>query len=218
MLCSGCLRDYEFLFTNNKILQETMAKSQDYNKKMFDKKRRGELILEPGNQVWLSTMNLKMTCPSRKLGPKFMGPFPVKRKINDVTYELDLPDSLKVHLVFHVTLLKPATSNPFAGCTTGPPKPVIIDNEEEFEVEAILDCRKRRNGIQYLIKWKGYGPEDNSWEPENNLHAPELLQTFRNVHASKLARLGIRRLPLGRGHCQRAHLAGHGIGHQRACL
>lgn len=202
-----------FFINNNKLLQETMARTQEYNKKMYDRKKRGQLLLEPGNQVWLSTSNLRMACPSRKLGPRFMGPFSVKRKINDVAYELVLPNSLKIHPVFHVSLLKPVIPNSFSGRNTGPPEPVIIDNEEEFEVEAILDCRKRRNQIQYLIKWRGYGPEDNSWEPEANLHAEELLRDFQSTHADRLARLGIRRLPLRRGHCQRGSrfrtLAGH---------
>ncbi|XP_073485045.1 protein FAM200C-like [Aquarana catesbeiana] len=120
-----------FFISNNKLLRETMARTQEYNKKMYDRKKRGELMLEPGSQVWLSTVNLKMTCPSRKLGPKFIGPFSVKRKINDVTYELDLPNTLKVHPVFHVSLLKPVTPNSFLGRNTGPPEPIIINNEEE---------------------------------------------------------------------------------------
>jgi hypothetical protein len=36
-------------------------------------------------------------------------------------------------------------------------------------VEEILDCRKRVKKIQYLVSWKGYGLEDNSWEKEDNL-------------------------------------------------
>lgn len=188
----------DFFSKNNKLLQETMTKTQEYNKKIFDRKKR-ELILEPGNQLWLSTVNLKMTCPSRKLGPKFMCPFPVKRKINDIAYELELSNSLKVHPVFHVTLLKPAVPNPFPERYTGPPEPVIVNGEEEFDVEAILDCRRRYNQVQYLIKWKGYGPENNSWEPESNIHAKELMQSFKRSHDVKLAQLGIRRLPFRRG-------------------
>lgn len=160
-----------FFNANNKLLQETMAKTQAYNKVVFKRKRRGELILNPGDKVWLATTNLKLACPSKKLGPKFIGPFPVKRRINEVAYELELPELFRIHPVFHITLLKPALTDPFPGRSFGPPEPVIIDGEEEIEVETILDYRKRRNQIQFLIKWKGYGPEDNSWEPEGNIHA-----------------------------------------------
>lgn len=151
-----------------------MTKSQERNKETFERKRRGELLLEPGNLVWLSTVNLKLTCPSKKLGPKFLGSFSVKRKINGVAYELELLDSLRIHPVFHVSLLKPFVANPFPERNLNPPDPVIVDGEEEFEIEAILDCRKRNNQAQFPIKWKGYGPEENSWEPEENIHAKSL--------------------------------------------
>lgn len=208
----------DLFLSNNKLLQETMAKTQEYNKRMFDRKRRGELILEPGNQVWLSTTNVRMACPSRKLGPKFMGPFSVKKRINNVAYELNLLSTLKIHPVFHISLLKPVIPNTFAGRSTDPPEPIIVDNKEEFEVEAILDCRRRRNQLQYLIKWRGYGPEDNSWEPEGNLNAEELLRTFRSTHAARLAQLDIRRLPLRGGHCQRAPLGRRAVGGHRGAL
>lgn len=80
----------DFFNTNNKLLQETMAKTQAYNKEVFDKKRRGELILNPGDQVRLSTKNLKLACPLKKMGPKFVGPFPVKRWINDVDKKMQI--------------------------------------------------------------------------------------------------------------------------------
>lgn len=70
----------DFLDHNNKILQEAVAKAQANNKRAFDNKRRGELNLQLGDQVWLSTTNLKLRCPSKKLAPKFIGPFLVKKK------------------------------------------------------------------------------------------------------------------------------------------
>ena len=66
------------------------------------------------------------------------------------------------------------------------PPPLVIDGEEEWEVEEILDSQKKprtrlpilRN-MEYLVRWKGYGPEHNSWEPAENLeNSPELVETF----------------------------------------
>lgn len=129
------------------MLQEAVSKAQADSKRIFDRRRRGELKLQLGDQVWLSTSNIKLACPSKKLAPRFMGPFPVKRKINEVSYELTLPDSLKIHPLFHVSLLKPAVPDPFPGRGTRPPEPIVIDGNEEFEVEAILDCRKRADPV-----------------------------------------------------------------------
>lgn len=66
-----------------------------------------------------------------------------------------------------------------------PPKPDIIDGEEEYEVEKILDSRVYRRQLQYLVQWKGYGPGDNSWQPAKNLeHTPRLIAKYHKENPS----------------------------------
>jgi Chromo (CHRromatin Organisation MOdifier) domain len=64
------------------------------------------------------------------------------------------------------------------------PKPVITaKGDTEYEVEMILDSHLHRAKLQYLVKWKGYGPEENSWEPESNLgNSKWLVDAFHQTH------------------------------------
>ena len=110
-----------------------------------------------GTQLLLSTKNVRRKNPgARKLLPKWIGPFKVIKQVGKVAYQLDLPNNLKLHDVFHVSLLQEYRSDG----TVQPPPPMLIEGEEEFEVDRILDHRdksvnSRRTSREYLVKWFG---------------------------------------------------------------
>lgn len=54
-----------------------------------------------------------------------------------------------------------------------------------FKVEAILDDKKIKNSVQYLIRWKGYSSGDDTWEPERTLNCTDLLQKYKEAKAKK---------------------------------
>jgi hypothetical protein len=96
---------------------------------------------------------------------------------------------MKIHPVFHNSLLKPYHETKEHGPNYEKPAPKIINNEEgHYEIETILMARPTRNrkSTQYLIKWKGYPTSENSWLPEKELtNAKELLDQFKQKHTPK---------------------------------
>ena len=92
-----------------KKAKQLMKLAQIRQAKYFDQKV-SEQEFEPGTLVMLLTFNLRQTGQSskrsKKLGPKFVGPFKILQRIGKVSYRLEIPEVWKIHNVFHVFLLK----------------------------------------------------------------------------------------------------------------
>jgi len=167
-------------YTNNlaelsKSLKENLEQAIIKQKEFANKHRIEPPNFKPGDKVWINS-SLIIHKGNKKFKPRKLGPYRILEKVSAVSYKLKLPRKLRIHPVIHVSELEPYYEDHF-GRNQKPP-PIIIENEEEYEVEKILDKRKHYGKIQYLIKWKGYPLSEASWEPENNLNCPELLKEF----------------------------------------
>ena len=130
--------------------------------------------------MWLEATHLRLKYPSRKLAPKRHGLFEITRVLSSLTYQLRLPGTWKIHDVFHASLLSSYCSTEMHGPSFLNPPPDVIDNEEEYEVEAILSHKGPKAHRLYLITWKGYSSTKNTWEPESNLrHSASLLKEYK---------------------------------------
>jgi transposase InsO family protein len=143
-------------------------------------KRRSPGEFAEGDEVMLSTKNLRLPGTTAKLIPRWIGPFVVVKKLSPLTYTLKLPDSMKIHPTFHISLLKPYYApTALNSVPEPPPPPEVRADGEHYEVERILADRIVRGKKQYLIKWKGYADEENSWVAAEDLSAPDLLKEYR---------------------------------------
>jgi hypothetical protein len=87
------------------------------------------------------------------------------------------------HTVFHVVKLMPVPLDLIEGRgARPPPPPEIIGGEERYKVEEVIDSRMRGRKLQYLVRWKGYGHEENLWIAEGDLDAPDLIADFYRTH------------------------------------
>ena len=99
--------------------------------------------------------------------PKREGPFTITEVLGPVTYKLQLPKTWQIHNVFHATLLCPYKENSVHGENFAESPPELVEGDEVYEVETILNHRKRGWGYQYFVKWWGYPISDASWELEH---------------------------------------------------
>ncbi len=140
-----------------------------------------------GTQVWLEGTHLRLPYQATKLAPKHYGPFEITREISPVAYQLRLPIAWNIHNVFHVSLLSPYRKTDAHGPNYSRPPPDLIEGEEEYEVEKVINHQYtgRARTLQYLVKWIGYPEADNTWEPADQVHTPQLVKAYHRQHPLK---------------------------------
>ncbi|KAK3508923.1 hypothetical protein QTP70_013746 [Hemibagrus guttatus] len=127
-----------------------------------DRRRHPHPSYQVGQKVWLSTRNLRLKLPYRKLTPKFVSPFEIVRQ----------------------------PAHPAAGESRAceePPPPLDIEGSPAYQVRALLNSRRVRSRLQYLMDWEGYSPEERSWVDAADILDPSLIEDFHRDHPNKLA-------------------------------
>jgi len=158
-----------------------LEKAQEEMKKFANRRRKEKEEYRVEDLVLLSMKDLKWQMKGRrseKLTEHFVDPYKVKKIISSNAIELELPKSIRIHPVVNVSrvqLYKPQVK----GQKKTLPKPVIIEGEEEFKVEKIINKRTVRGKEKFLVRWKGYIAEEDIWKNRENLeNAKELVEEF----------------------------------------
>jgi len=185
----------KFVEKIRKIQEEAkvaLRKAQEEMKKFADRKQGKGEEYRVGDLVLLSTKDLKWQMKGRrseKLTERFVGPYKIKGIVSSNAIELELPKSIKIHPVVNISrvrLYKPQVK----GQKKTPPKPVIIEGEKEFEVEKILNKRVVWGKEKFLVRWKGYTAEEDTWENRENLgNAKELVEEFERKYGEEAEEL-----------------------------
>ena len=133
----------------------------------------------------LSTKDLKYQMVGRrteKLTERFVGPYKVKEIVSSNVVKLELPSTVKIHPVVNVSRVRQYIGQ-VEGQKRERPAPVIIEGEEEWEVERILNKRRIRGKDKYLVCWKGFTAESDTWEGRENLkNTKEAIKEFEKEY------------------------------------
>ena len=170
----------ERIFSAQQQARDNLEKARRNMSRYADTRRRVTKDIKPGSKCYLKLEGIDLERfkyrPCGKLNPLKFGPLDVIRKVSPVSFELALPSNSSIHPVFHVdrlTLFKKGDTVDGRSRSRALPKAV----EQIFEVESILDEKRKRGKTEFLVHWKGFSQLfDCSWEP-----AEELQRTAKSV-------------------------------------
>jgi len=153
----GKYKGAEKFVTKMKEIQEeakaALGKVQEEMKKYTDRKRGDVNKYKVEDLVMLSTKDLKYQMVGRrteKLTERFVGPYRIKKIVSSNTVELELPSTIKIHLVVNVSRIQRYVGQ-VEGQRKEQPAPVVIEGEEEWKVERILNKQWIRGKDKYLV-------------------------------------------------------------------
>jgi transposase InsO family protein len=167
---------WELAKGNMQVAQDRMARATNQKRRPID--------WEVGDEVYLSTKNLKNHRPSRKLANQWEGPFKVLEKVGH-SYRLELPLGSQVNDVFAPELLSKDPKDPLPGQETPKPPPEVIEGQEEWEVEDILGVKLYRNTLKYQVKWLGHDPDPAWYAASDLMGSPHKLRDFHATYSNK---------------------------------
>jgi hypothetical protein len=157
----------------DKILQHAkscIADAQERQQRNADA-HRTDVEYRVGDMVLLNSKNYQLKGTGKeKLKPKFVGPYKIIKKINNVAFKLQLPGTLRIHPVFHVSQFKPFVADPFPVRATGGRKPpqYAIRGEKYYTFSHIVrrataaDVKKFKyppGTVGFIVVYTGYPPE-----------------------------------------------------------
>ena len=163
------------------VYRENLHYAQELQKRVHDKRVKPQSYAS-GKNVWLNSKFIK-TKRNCKLEAKFFSSFQVLHHVRKQLYKLELPKKWKIHNVFYMSLLEQDTTTERREFLVPEFEP---SNNKEYEMEVIQDnvvyVRESESGhlpgLYYLVSWKGYPEEENTWEPTS---AVQYLRKFFNL-------------------------------------
>ncbi|UTT90697.1 hypothetical protein NDA17_003936 [Ustilago hordei] len=170
-----------------KYLQEQIREAQRRSVNQYNRKHK-DIEFKVGDMVYINHRNWKTRRPTPKLDTRFAGPYPVQERVGCQAYRITLPANLRVHDVFHVSMLEPARTSSLPQHAEQPTIPSLPDEDLDFEVEALIDKHSHNGTTEYKVLWRGYSEEAASWEPVENLNCPDLIQEYEVSEGGRVSR------------------------------
>lgn len=178
----------ETLAMHRDSARRSIAAAQDKQATQYNKNRRAVPEFKKGSLVLVNPHSLEWV-DSKGTGAKlkqcWIGPFEVIQRINPKVYRLRMSDQYPGLPVFNIDHLKPyrSSEDKWGDRTLMKESSRPKAASEEYAVEAIVGHHRKKRGLEWLVRWEGYGPQFDTWEPTSCLkNAPAVLSEYKRAH------------------------------------
>jgi len=157
--------------------------------------RHTPLLLQSEDKAYLHLHN-EYRLPdvlNSKLSLQQVEPFEIVKRICNLAYQLKILSNWHIHNIIFVAQLEPAVrEDSYNRSIPNHPDAVehSLNNEDYqyYEVKKVINWRKQRYSrgplkTEYLLQWKGYGPEWDTWKGKDDLNCTELVEKYNNLYS-----------------------------------
>jgi len=167
---------------SHQTLRKTLQEAQASQTKYAGGK---EVLFRVGEKIWRPKQHFRTTRLLVKLDRKRTRPYTLSKVINNDGYKLDFSYTIWKHTVFHIPLLDRYTSLTSGDPPSGPQRKIVEDSDE-WEVDQILDCKRRYRKFRYLVQWAGHNDVWTRRKPAVDLgYTQEFVKEFHLEHPDK---------------------------------
>ncbi len=149
-------------------------------------KHRKKINYEIESKMFLNERNIVIARLFKKLNDKILDSFKITDSV-DFFYKLKLSDTMRIHDVFHSELLRSVVDDSLSDQKNEFSRSIVINDEDEWEIDDILNSRQYRRRLQYRVKWKSYDNDLNWYNADDDefMNAQEMIDDFHIKYSTK---------------------------------
>ncbi len=165
--------------------REALIKTREQMMNQTNKHRK-KINYEIESKMFLNERNIVTARSFKKLNDKMLDSFQITESV-DSFYKLKLSETMRIHDVFHSKLLRSAVDDSLPDQKNELSKSIVINDEDEWEIDDILNFRWYWRWLQYQVKWKSYDNDLNWYNADDDefMNAQEMVDEFHTRYSRK---------------------------------
>ncbi len=165
--------------------REALIKTRERMMKQVNKHRK-KINYKIESKMFLNERNIVTARLFKKLDDKMLDSFKITDSV-DFFYKLKLSDTMHIHNVFHSELLHSVVDDSLSDQKNELSRSIVVNDENEWEIDDILNFRRYRRRLQYRVKWKSYDNDLNWYNADDDefMNAQEMIDDFHIKYSRK---------------------------------